>query len=115
MKRIRSATVMETLVAMVIILVVFAAAVTVFVQVSGSSGPSEKLAAQSLIEQYLRQPQDGDYGSNASLSSGSLDLKYQVKEHVPPYTYKVILSVYNRQQKLVERQERVLLIHEEEP
>lgn len=106
---------METLVAMVILLVVFAAAVTVFIQVSGSSSPSEKLAAQSLIEQYLQQPQEGDYRSSASIHSGSLDFKYRVKEHIPPYTFKVVLSVYNRQQKLVEEQERVLLIHGEEP
>ena len=76
--RCRSAVLIETIVAMVIIVSVAAIAVTIFIQTFRTTSGKASLSAESLAEKYIRSIDIGYPGTDSTFTENNFNLKLAV-------------------------------------
>jgi type II secretory pathway pseudopilin PulG len=76
--KIRSTTILETIVALVIILAVFGTATTLFVRISATSTSVKKLAAQQVLKAYAENTERRHLCFDEDLMVGRFEVKRQV-------------------------------------
>lgn len=96
-RRLPGATIIETIVALVIILIVFGIATTVFVQVSLNSFSVRKQKAVALINEYAVTTGEQHSFFNEEVSKDGLLLKKEVvsypgNDHIAAITFQVLDS-----------------------
>lgn len=107
--RITSATILETLVAMVILLTLFGIATTIFVQVTGSTYSVNKMAARYALDRYIAQTAELKTYFNEEFEEVGIHINKQVEVYNKgDNMVKIIFSVYdNVQHKKIDERVRL--------
>jgi type II secretory pathway pseudopilin PulG len=79
---VRAATLLETVIAMIVIIVVFGIAMTIFNNVTGSSLSARKVQASGLLQDMLAKAEAAGEYRDTTFSVGDLDL-YQTCKAFP--------------------------------
>jgi hypothetical protein len=106
-KRVSGTTIVETIVALVIILALFGIAVTVVVQVTAQSATSVKLkAAQAINEYALNTARHKSFVSEEIVVDG-----LAIAKEVSPYRYDNVLAVtftvYDKNRQILQAEKRL--------
>ena len=80
-KKVKSATLVETLVALLIILVITAITVTVIVQITVSGYSMQRIKAEALIERYINDAQNQKTFIDEDFQEGEFIVRKQIVEN----------------------------------
>jgi type II secretory pathway pseudopilin PulG len=108
-RRLPAATLVETIVAMVIILVVFGIVTTVFVQATLTTASLKKLKAVQLANIYMEQTSE----EKTFFDEETTKEDYKIVRQVTAYQghtnlWKVSIVIYDNNDQLLEQQNRLL-------
>jgi len=109
-KRVQSATLVETIVALVIILLLTGITVTIFVQITSTGYSSQKLKADLLLSYYSTETKDKKAFFDEEYRDGGFIIKKEITEG--DYAKNIIwvkLSVYNQNSQLIKYQNFLFL------
>lgn len=110
-RKVKAATLIETIVAMVIILVVFAISLMTFVQIAQSSSPLH-IKAKKLIEIYIEETISSQSFTDGEMSREVLLFKRQVIEN-NGHIVKCNFAVFDKNQQLISQQQRIFLTQQQ--
>ncbi|HRO44817.1 hypothetical protein [Agriterribacter sp.] len=110
--RLTAATILETLVAMVILLTLFGIATTVFIQVTGSTYAVNKMATRYTLNRYIVQTAELKTYFNEEFEEAGIRINKQVEVYDKgDNMVKIIFTVYdNVQHKKIDEQVRLFSI-----
>jgi hypothetical protein len=110
-KKVKGATLIETIVAMVIILVVFVISSMVFVQIAQSSSPLN-IKAKKMMEVYIEETTSSQIFTDEEISRGEFLFKRQIIEN-NGRNVKCNFAAYNKNHQLIGQQQRILLLQQQ--
>ncbi|MBB3058139.1 hypothetical protein [Mucilaginibacter gotjawali] len=111
---VKASTILEVVIAMVLIVVVFSIAMMIFANVTSSSLSVKKIRAQAVLHEALL-----DAEKSISPTSQSLNVDdFRIEQEVKPYNqmsqlYDIHLTAYDGNQQKVTELEKVILISHE--
>jgi len=111
---VKASTILEVVIAMVLIVVVFSIAMMIFANVTSSSLSVKKIRAQAILNETLLNAEKT--GNTVSQSLNVED--FRVEQEIKPYNqisqlYDIHLTAYDgNQQKITELEKVVLISHE---
>lgn len=111
---VKASTILEVVIAMVLIVVVFSIAMMIFANVTSSSLSVKKMRAQAILHEALLNAE-----KKSDTTSLSLNVEdFRVEEEIKPYyqtsgLYDIHLTAYDANQQKVTELEKVILISHE--
>ena len=108
--RVRAATLVETIIAMLIILVLTGITVTVLVQVTNSGYSIRRLKAATLIDRYISETELQKSFFDEEISEGDFIIRKQVTES--DYSKEIVwlkISVYDFNNRLIKYRNSLFL------
>jgi type II secretory pathway pseudopilin PulG len=111
---VNASTILEVVIAMVLIVVVFSIAMMIFANVTSSSLSVKKIRAQAVLHEALLNAEKK--GDSTSLSLNIED--FRIEQAIKPYhqtnqLYEIHLTAYDANQQKVTELEKVILISHE--
>jgi len=101
--KIKASSILETLVALTILLVIFGIATTIFVQVSLNSGSEKKLKAEQLLNEFAKSTKDEQSYFDDEVKRGDFILQKKVETfHDNPVVFSIHYLIYDANNKLLE-------------
>jgi hypothetical protein len=110
MGRIKSASIIEAIIAAVIIVLLFAIVNTIFVNINSGTPVLLKIKATRLIDAYAYRAMNKELSGDMTAQEGELQIRKDIVEVINNKAVKVRFSVYDKKGKVLEEQYRILLI-----
>ncbi|MDR3678549.1 MAG: hypothetical protein P4L41_01205 [Flavipsychrobacter sp.] len=111
---IKASTILEVVIAMVLIVVVFSIAMMIFANVTSSSLSVKKIRAQAILHEALLNAEKSTDPTSQSLNVED----FRIEQEIKPYNqmsqlYEIHLTAYDgNQQKITELEKVILISHE---
>lgn len=100
--KLKAGTLVETIIAMLIILVITAITITIFVQATNTGYSIQNLKATSLINQYSSEAESGKIFFDEEVTDGAFRIRKEIIEN--NYGKNIVwmkVSVYDQNNKLI--------------
>lgn len=111
---VKASTILEVVIAMVLIVIVFSIAMMIFANVTSSSLSVKKMRAQAILQEALLNAEKSTDPTSQSLNVED----FRIEQEVKPYNqmsqlYDIHLTAYDgNQQKITELEKVILISHE---
>lgn len=112
--QVKASTILEVVIAMVLIVVVFSIAMMIFANVTSSSLSVKKIRAQAILHETLLNAEK----TGNTVSQSLIVEDFRIEEEIKPYNqmsqlYDIHLAAYDgNQQKITELEKVILISHE---
>src|SRR5688500_14972176 len=110
MGRVRSATLVETIIAAVVVLALFVIVSVVVMNINNSTVSFSRIKAQQLINVYAGKAGKESRFIDVSAQEGNLRIEQHVLELINSRAARLSFIVFDKTGKILEQQERILLI-----
>jgi len=113
-KVVRASTILEVVIAMVLIVVVFSVAMMIFANVTSSSLSVKKIRAQAVLHEAMLNAEKNRDTVSQSLNVDDFRIEQEIKSYNNvSYLFDIHLTAYdNNQQKITELEKVILISHE---
>jgi hypothetical protein len=110
-KGMRASSILETIAALVIILVIFGIGTSIFVSVSATTSSIERLRATQILKEYADNTEKYQQFHDEQQQLDSFEVRRAVTEEKPGRLWKVQYSIYDRRHSLLAEWQQYALVN----
>lgn len=108
--KVKASTILEVIIAMVVILVVFGIAMMIYANVTQSSLSVKKIKAEAILKEYLQNAEKADENTTQTFTADDLRIEQQVKSYDnEKKLIEIDLAAYDANQQQVAELHKVII------